>query len=153
MSPKCTQKQHCQGVIQRAMLRSPGGSLQKGLGLPATVFIIAILSAVVIAMSEMTEDSQIGFAQDFHASRAFYAAESGAQVALNRVFVGGAACSGALATINFATTNDGLNGCSAELECATDSVSGVNYLTFTSTAECGSGTELARRSIQVRAHQ
>ena len=124
---------------------------QKGIGLPATVFLISILSLIVLSMADITEDAQIAFAQDFHSNRAFYAAESGAQIALNRVFVGGTAC-GPLVSINYGSANDGLNNCSVDLLCESVNVAGTDYLTFTSTAECGSGADLARRSIQVRAH-
>jgi len=127
---------------------------QKGIGLPATVFIIVILSLIVVAMSDLTESSSLGFGQDYHSMRAFYAAESGAQIALNRIFVGGETCNNSLADIDFDAGGDnpGLNNCIAVLECSSDPVSGTEYRTFTSTATCGSGFEQAQRSIEVRAH-
>lgn len=135
--------------------RVPLKTKQQGIGLPATVFLISILALIVIAMSDLTEQSSLGFGQDYHSIRAFYAAESGAQIALNRVFVGGQACNNALADIDFdsGSDNPGLNDCVASLDCAVDTVSGTDYLTFTSTANCGTGMERAMRSIQVRAHE
>ncbi len=126
---------------------------QSGLGLPATVFLISILAIIVVAMSELNETSVRGFGQDFHSQKAFYAAESGAQVALNRIFVGGVACSGTLAAIDYdaSGTNPGLDNCSVDLNCDQVDVDGLSYYTVTSTATCGSGFEQARRSIQVRA--
>jgi len=126
---------------------------QHGIGLPATVFLISILALIVAAMSDLTEQSGLGFGQDYHAMQAFYAAESGAQVALNRVLVGGQACSGALTAIDFDAggPNPGLNNCSVTLNCSQVSVDSVNYYTFLSTATCGTGFERSQRSIQVQA--
>lgn len=123
---------------------------QKGIGLPATVFIIVILSLIVSAMGDLTESSNIGFGQDYQSMHAFYAAESGAQVALNRVFVGGTACGG-LSNLNFGSSEEGLGDCSVVLSCSPVTVSGIEYRTFISTATCGSGLEQSTRSIEVRA--
>jgi len=127
---------------------------QQGIGLPATVFIIVILSLIVVAMGDLTESSNLGFGQDYNSMRAFYAAESGAQVALNRVFVGTQICGDTWADIDFdnGSANPGLDNCVAELACTQNDVTGSNYYTFTSTATCGSGFEVSTRSIEVRAH-
>jgi len=131
---------------------------QRGIGLPATIFLIVVLALIVLAMSDLTEDSSRGFAQDFESTRAFYAAESGAQVALNRVFVGGTTCDNSMGYLDFDAggNNPGLNNCIAQLVCRVDTVTvaGVDtdFMTFTSTATCGSGLDQATRSVQVRAH-
>ena len=85
--------------------------------------------------------------------RAFYAAESGAQIALNRVFVGAQTCSNALVDIDYDSSgvSPGLDQCDTVLNCRLDTVAGINYYTFTSTATCGVGFEQAQRSIEVRA--
>lgn len=126
---------------------------QLGIGLPATVFLIVIIALIVLALGDLTRKSSLGFAQDFFSIRAFYAAESGAQIALNRVFVGAQACSNALVDIDFnnAGVNLGLDSCTAVLNCQQDVVDGINYYTFTSTATCGTGYEEAQRSVEVRA--
>lgn len=124
---------------------------QQGIGLPATVFLITILSLIVLAMSELNESSALGFGQDLNSMKAFYAAESGAQVALNRVFTGNEACNASLAAINFGATV-GLEGCSATLTCSSLTEDSVNYFTFKSTASCGAGFESATRAVEVRAH-
>lgn len=126
---------------------------QQGIGLPATIFLVVILSIIVLAMGELTEQSGLGFGQDYHAMKAFYAAESGAQVALNRVFVGGVACSAPMTAIDFDSSGDnpGLNNCTASIDCTSVLVDGITYYTFLSTGSCGGGFEQAQRSIQVRA--
>jgi len=127
---------------------------QKGVGLPATIFLIVILSLIVVAMSDLTESSNLGFGQDLQSMRAFYAAESGAQIALNRVFVGGQTCAAIGGGLDFNAVNDnaGLTDCVTTLSCTQDTVLTVEYYTFSSQATCGSGFEQAQRSIEVRAH-
>ena len=127
---------------------------QAGIGLPTTIFLISILALIVVAMSDLTESSNLGFGQDFQSMRAFYAAESGAQVALNRAFVGGQACNNALVDIDFDSSgaNPGLDNCLVVLNCTPVMVGLIEYRTFTSTATCGSGFEQSTRSIEVRAH-
>tara|TARA_R110001592_G_scaffold9288_1_gene49523 strand:- start:16470 stop:16928 length:459 start_codon:yes stop_codon:yes gene_type:complete len=129
------------------------GSKQKGIGLPATIFLIVIIALIVLALSDLNKKSSLGFGQDFYSMRAFYAAESGAQVALNRVFVGKQACSPAIADIDFDTVTDnkGLESCKVVLACDQVTVDSIQYYTFTSTASCGSGYEQAQRSVEVRA--
>lgn len=128
---------------------------QSGVGLPATVFLISILALIVVAMSDLTDQSHKGFGQDFESSRAFYAAESGAQIALNRVFSGGQVCNAALTDIDFdgGGANPGLDNCEAEISCTPITINGIEYRTFISTATCGSGFEQSTRSIEVRAHE
>ena len=130
-------------------------SKQKGIGLPATVFLIVIVALIVLALGDLNSKSNIGFGQDFYSIRAFYAAESGAQVALNRVFVGGQSCIATLADIDFDTISNkaGLEGCSVSVSCNQVTVDVIDYYTFTSTATCGAGIEEATRAIQVRAHK
>ena len=126
---------------------------QNGIGLPATLFLIVTLSLIVVAMGDLTEQSNLGFGQDYQSMRAFYAAESGAQVALNRVFVGGTTCNASLSDIDFdaSESNPGLNNCVAVLSCSSVEVDTSTYMTFTSTATCGTGYEQSTRSIEVRA--
>ncbi len=129
-------------------------SKQKGIGLPATVFLIVILALIIVAMSDLTEHSSLGVGQDYESMRTFYAAESGAQIALNRLFVGGQACSATKVDLDFDASGDkpGLNNCVATLSCTQNSIAGINYYTFLSEASCGTGFEQAQRTIQVRAH-
>lgn len=137
-----------------------GGSLalsskarMRGIGLPATIFVITVLALIVVAITDLTRQSAQGFSQSFQSQRAFYAAESGAQVALNRIFVGGTACNAALANIDFNSrgTNEGLDGCQALLSCSQITINSTNYYTVNSVGQCGVGFEQAQRSVQVRA--
>lgn len=127
---------------------------QRGLGLPATIFIITVLAMIVILMGNLTETSSKAFAHAYHSTRAFYAAESGAQVALNRLFIGALACNSSIGDIDFDAGGDnpGLNECEAQLSCEQVDVGGTSYYTVTSVGVCGLGQERAQRSVQVRAH-
>lgn len=127
---------------------------QNGIGLPATIFLIVVLSLIVVAMSDLTESSNLGFGQNLNSMRAFYAAESGAQIALNRVFVGGDACSNVEVVLDFNASNQkpGLINCTATTSCEQNAVLSVNYYTFLSAGRCGAGFEQSQRSIEVRAH-
>lgn len=137
--------------------RRASPKLQQGIGLPATIFLISILALIVVAMSELNEHSGLGFGQNLQSMRAFYAAESGAQSALNRVFVGGTACVDPVLDVDFDTSADasGLNQCAVQVACQVDVVdvgpAARSYYTFISSARCGSGFEQAQRTIQLRA--
>jgi len=146
-------KKNTQNPDRKGHLAQRYQNYQSGIGLPATIFLIVILSLIVLAMGDLTEQSNLGFGQDYHSVRAFYAAESGAQVALNRVFVGATTCNNALADIDFDSggANPGLDDCSTVLSCDSIPVDGSTYMTFVSTATCGTGYELSTRSIEVRA--
>lgn len=142
-------------MYRKSSERMPARIRQRGIGLPATIFVITVLALIVVALADLTQDSNIGFAQNFQSQRAFYAAESGAQVALNRVFVGSVACNASLVDIDFnaSGTNPGLENCTVALSCSQVSVAGTDYFTISSQAVCGSGMEQATRSIEVRSHE
>ena len=126
---------------------------QAGIGLPATVFLIVIIALIVLALGELNQKSNLGFGQDLFSTKAFYAAESGAQVALNQVFVSARACVNSMTSIDFNNSgpNPGLDECDVRVDCQQTPVEGNTYYTFTSTATCGSGFEQAQRRIEVRA--
>lgn len=138
--------------------RSSARNKQQGIGLPATVFLIVIVALIVLALGDINTKSNIGFGQDFYSVKAFYAAESGAQIALNRVIMGGQVCpttASTLVSIDFdtVTDNSGLETCNVSVSCLRTSVDTINYYNFISAARCGSGYEQAQRSIEVRAHE
>ncbi len=128
---------------------------QKGVGLPAAIFIITILALITVALAGLQENNAVSLGVNVNSQRAFFAAESGGQIALNKVFppsgVGGTVCSGTVYTGIFSSV--GLNGCSVSASCISDTVSGQTYYTFTSTGTCGSGIDAATRVIEVRARQ
>ncbi len=131
---------------------------QRGLGLPAALFLIVILGLLVVAITELERTTAEGVSIGVQSARAYYAAESGAQAALVSLLPINAAdpsdpadpsACPVLADINFATP--GLGGCSAARECFRDEVDGESYFTLRSTGTCGSGSEAAVRVVEVRA--
>lgn len=128
---------------------------QRGIGLPVALFVITVLALIVVALTDLEESSGISFSLDINSMRAFYAAESGAQVALAEVFPAGGS-TGTCASISPITksfTSSGLNGCSATLVCNVDNDAGISYFTLRSTGSCGTGIDTAERVIVVRARQ
>lgn len=140
---------------------------QRGAGLPVAIFIITVLALVTVALSNLEESSGVGFSVDVNSLRAFYAAESGGQIALNHLFPPGQAesnCSQAffksdatrstVPSINFSsmsTPPEGLALCKVWVQCSQDSVEAINYFTVTSTGRCGAGLDEATRVVTLKA--
>lgn len=137
----------------RCAKRPAGGpARQRGAGLPLALFIIVVLALVVAAMAEMQRGSGEMSSLQIQSQRAFYAAESGAQVALSQLMPPGGS-TGASCTAPFyqrTFTQPGLGGCSATVACRADKVSGVNYYTLDSVGLCGNGIDQAKRAVEVR---
>ena len=128
---------------------------QQGIGLPVALFVITVLALIVVALTDLEESSGISFGLDINSMRAFYAAESGAQVALAEVFPAGGtvgSCSSISPTV-ISFTASGLNGCQATVGCSVAADSGISYFSLQSTGSCGSGVDTAERVIVVRARQ
>lgn len=138
---------------------------QQGLGLPATLFVLVILGLLVVAITELERSSAEGTSLSMLSTRAFYAAESGAQSGLARLFnfdvgdpdtiVTPAACNADF-VLTFSVS--GLQGCTAAVTCVMQSAdtdadgTTENFFTIGSTGRCQSGETLAVRSVEVRAH-
>lgn len=126
---------------------------QTGAGLPVALFIITVLALLVIGMAQLQESSGKAVSLQIQSQRAFFAAESGAQVALAEL-VPGANCSAVSTNKTFNVS--GLNGCQARLQCNAlqADVTGNGNLTtvysLTSTGQCGVGADSAERIIEVR---
>ncbi len=124
---------------------------QRGVSLVAMMAIIVLLALVAAGMVRLVATSQVAVGNEVLSLRAFLAAESAAQNAMNRLFPlnGGAATCG---TINLAFTAGGLAGCSALAACSGPvSIQGQDIYRITSTGTCGSGEAVARRTIRVGA--
>ena len=121
---------------------------QGGLGLPVALFIIVIMSLIAIAVNQIGASSSQSYSQNVLSTRAFYAAESGAQLrAENTLTPTACACSGgADVTYNFTVT--GLNQCSAVTNCTSFSANGNTYCTIVSIGRCNN--TVAERTVEVR---
>jgi len=127
---------------------------QHGFGLPMALFVVTVLAIIIASMASLQSDSASGVSLQVQAHRAFYAAESGVEGALNRLLPpdGSPGLSCATAPFFSATFNvAGLNGCSTSVTCSSVTVSGNDYYTLISTGTCGSGVDAAQRILEVRA--
>lgn len=129
---------------------------QQGIGLPTAIFVITLMTSIAVAINYLVAQNARTFEEEIQLTRAFYAAESGANFAMNALFPPTefplynvtAICPNNLGSprvYNFEA--EGLRSCSAEVSCVTDAtVDGVNYYTITSQGICGD----VRRTVQVR---
>ena len=125
---------------------------QSGFGLPVAVFVITVLAVIIAAMAGIQQNSSQSLSLQANSYRAFYAAESGAQLALNLLIPpdgsAGRSCSQSpYYTQSFAVT--GLNSCSVSVACRSISDGGENYYIVSSTGQCGSGIDQAMRQVEV----
>ena len=119
--------------------------------MPLVLFILLIMTLLATAMMRISTTAATSIATEIDANRAFYAAESGAQWAMNQLFppsgVGGI-CFASPSTLSFTAT--GLNGCSVSVACqTTGTFNSSTHFLVTSTGSCGN----ASRRIQVGAKQ
>jgi MSHA biogenesis protein MshP len=131
----------------------PSGILysQRGLGLPSALFLILIMILIVGAINQLNDMSAAAYGREWLGMRAFYAAESGAQ--LSAVYqltpeVSPACTSTFISNLNLTAT--GLNECHVSVVCEEIIVNAKSYITLTSTGVCGTGIDAAKRVIQIR---
>lgn len=127
-------------------------SSQRGFSLPVAIFILVIMALIGTALVNLTLSSHQSLSQEVMSTRAFYAAESGAQTALSQLFpLNGTAatCSAPYPTVALSAT--GLDGCSAVVSCSSNIISTNTYYTLTSTGRCNFVTTSATRQIELMA--
>jgi MSHA biogenesis protein MshP len=132
---------------------SPKLNDQRGIGLPAAIFVITLMSAIAVAVNLLVTQNARTLEEELRLTRAFYAAESGAGFAMGLLFPPedfpdystAAACPDVDRTYVFAVP--GLTQCEVEISCEIDAtVDGLDYFTVFSTGTCGE----VSRTIQVR---
>ncbi len=123
---------------------------QNGFSMAFLLFAIVIISLLAAALIQLNAQSNLANAQQVISTRAFFAAESGAQLQALRIFpVSGGA--GTCSNQSFNFSNNGLNGCTTTTTCTTITVNSENYYQVTSAGQCNAGQPLqATRTIEVR---
>ena len=129
--------------------RRRGRPRQLGLGLISAIFLIVVVSVLVAAILRMVRTSGEAFAQDVVSQQAFLAAESGAQLGLNRIFAPQGV--GACADWTWDLSLLGLPHCEARVACRVEIVQAVPHYTLESDGRCGTGQQIAERRVLVRA--
>ena len=122
---------------------------QSGVSLAILLFIVVILAILSAALVSINSQSVMSNAHQVIATRAFFAAESGANFQSMRIFPlsGASIC----ANQNFATNVNGLNGCTAQTQCNTFNVDGLDFYQIISQGQCNAGQDFqATRTIEVR---
>jgi MSHA biogenesis protein MshP len=120
---------------------------QKGLGLPVAIFVVTIMSIIAVAINRINEASSQSYSQNVLSSRAFYAAESGAQLKAQSVLVT-TPCDCGSTDVVYDYAVEGLSQCSAETICTSFIANGETYCTVKSIGSCDSSN--AQRTIEVR---
>jgi len=122
---------------------------QRGIGLIAAVFLIVVVASLAVGVASLVRSGSASYAQDVLAYKAFLAAESGAQLALNRLYapVGAGSCANRVIALD----SVGLKACIATTTCAAMTVNGAQHYDIDSAGRCGAATEAAERHIVVRA--
>lgn len=125
---------------------------QKGLGLPSALFLILVVTLLLAVMNQLNEMNARAYSRDWLSARAFYVAETGAQIAAVQALNPDQAmtnCSSQF--INNLNMNVvGLSGCRINVSCLEQTVQGQIYYTFTSRGSCGENEDMATRFIQIR---
>src|SRR5690606_8149078 len=112
----------------------------------AALFVIVILSLLLLSLTQLERSAAEGFSISLQSTRAFYAAESGAELAMHQLFPppnGTATCTAISPSHDFSVP--GLAGCSAAVQCEQDLVDSRPYFTVTSTGRCGALVDGAER--------
>ena len=121
---------------------------QTGLGLVGAVFVIVVVSLLSLAMSRMLEADKLTFSYEILGLKSFLAAESGAQLGVNRLMPPGAA--GTCSNRTFTFEAPALRFCTATVTCNQTAAGGENFFTVSSRGQCSAGEFVASRTIEVR---
>jgi len=125
-------------------------SKQQGISLAFLLFAIIIVSLLAAALMRINNQSNVSVAQQVISTRAFFAAESGANLQALAVFpvAGGIGICG---NQTYNMTINGLNGCRATTTCNNITINTVDYYQITSQGQCNIGNPLqATRTIEIR---
>ena len=116
---------------------------QQGAGLPMAIFLITVMALIVTTMAQLQQSSGEMEALDILSTRAFYAAESGAEVLLVQAMEKTPAeCASGEVTFEAS----GLKGCSADVTCEASG----NTIRIISEGQCGTGRTAASRTVEVK---
>ena len=126
---------------------------QRGAGLPLALFIITVMALIVASMAQLQQGTSASVDRQILSQRVFLAAESGAQVSVAET-LNTESCNVDGTSVKF--TKSGLKGCEAYISCgvAQGDIDGgpapETVYTVKSRAECGVGSELVERTVEIR---
>ncbi len=122
---------------------------QTGIGLISAVFLIVVVSMLALAITGMVRTSSDEFAQNMIDQRTLLAAQSGAQLGLNKLFspLGASAC----VNWTFDLESMGLRSCQAVVQCRSLLVASESHYTLESDGSCAVEGYSAARRLELRA--
>jgi len=136
------------------MIKNRTLNKQKGSALVIAIFIIVVMTVLGSALVRMVSSNAETIAYEVIGTRAYQAAQAGAQRKLSEVFPllpSSGACS-ADSTYDLSTI-EGLENCEvSDVDCVEDAtVDGVTYYTVTSTGQCSIAGVFTSRQIEIKA--
>ncbi|MGL5046059.1 MAG: MSHA biogenesis protein MshP [Shewanella sp.] len=129
---------------------------QRGSALIIAVFVITVMFLLASALINIVQDGDIGLTQEVWGTRAFAAANSGADAALAQLFPLNAAAN-ATATCTSVSSSwtppdvVGFHACAVTVSCNAYKVGAVTQYRINSTAVCESGETRVSRQVEVEA--
>ena len=123
---------------------------QSGAGLVAAIALIVVVALLSLAVTTTVRLGATSVSLDVLNQRALQAANSGAQLGLNRVYAPSGVGSCANRSLDFSAL-PGLPGCQANVTCTAQTVAGKTYYTLVSSGSCSADTAQAQRQVRVRA--
>lgn len=131
--------------------RAKGGVFAKsqtGLGLVGAVFVIVVVALLAVAMAKMLEADKLSQSFETLGLKAFLAAESGAQLGVNRLLAPDGV--GACVTTTESLEANSLRFCTADISCGLMTSGGETFYTITSRGSCRAGDLIASRALEIR---
>lgn len=124
---------------------------QSGFGLPTALFVILVMILIIAAINTLNQISADTYGRQWLSLKAFYAADTGANLAASYYLsdLTAPACSNNFID-NLNLSSNGLNQCVVNVSCVQQVEDGNNYYTLTSVGQCGQGADITQRSIQIR---
>ncbi|MGI2096068.1 MSHA biogenesis protein MshP [Shewanella glacialipiscicola] len=125
---------------------------QRGSALIIGVFVITVMFLLASALINIVQDSDTALTQEVWGTRAFAAANSGADAALAQLFPLNGSVGICLATSTWNLPNvTGFHACSVTLTCTAYAVDAVTQYRINSKAICESGETRVSRQVEVEA--
>ncbi|MCM2678591.1 hypothetical protein [Echinimonas agarilytica] len=128
---------------------------QKGVGLVIALFTIIVMSLLAMSLIRLLSDAGRSVAVEVYGTRALLAAQSGAELAMVKVFPlsngAGEACFSD-ETVSFANAQ-GLKNCTVSISCSQVSQDSVSYYTLQAVGACSAGADsiAVERAIEIEA--
>lgn len=130
--------------------------------MPVAAFIVVAMGLLAAAMAVVSSQTSIAGAQEQVSVQTFYAAESGAQLAMNRIFYDtGTAITRPIASANCASVDgttinfsvSGMQACRVTVSCGVsiDSGNTISFYGISSAATCGGSPVYSERTVEVSA--